>query len=184
MSTFWIAALAALVYLYLRRRRHQAEEPPARTGPSRAEAGEQAEREHEEEPKRLVDSFPAYAEKHIEAIERNFEVRLSYDEASFARLDEIIEEGWGGGTPALPDTTVLSFGSFVGECIRRLLGGQWEYDEEMGYCLAGIGGTSAKVFPFGKVRKRFANGEEDSLAFYYAALKHIVEQERGEARAE
>ena len=116
---------------------------------------------------------------HIKLMERHSGVRLNYDEASFAQLDEMIEEGWGGEAPAMLDTTVLPFGSFVGESIRRLLGGEWGYDEDKGCHLTQVGGVGMTLFPFDKVKKRFLNGDEDSLESYYAKIKQIVEQERG-----
>ena len=115
---------------------------------------------------------------HVKLTERHSGVQLGYDEASFAQLDEIIEEGWGGEPPAMLDTTALTFGSFLGESIRRLLGGEWSYDEDKGYHLTQVGGVGMTLFPFDKVKKRFLNGDEDSLAFYYAKIKQVVEQER------
>lgn len=179
-STLVIAALLTLFYIYSRYKRHaKREQAPhneaARPSPAPERSG--AEREEKQDPESFIAAIPNYNELHTEMVKRNFGVELSHDEASFAQLDEIIEEGWSGNPPMMGNTIIM-FGSFAGESIRHLLGGHWAYDEEMGYHLAGLGGTSTKVFPFGKVEKRFLNGEEDSLAAYYAAVKQIVQQER------
>jgi hypothetical protein len=126
-------------------------------------------------PEDFIVSIPA-AEHHIQATRDLFGKELDYSGASIAELDGIIEEGWSDGSPILLESTVLAFGCYLGEAIRRNLGGVWGYTPEHGYPMDQVGGT-ARIFPFAKVRKRFQKGAADSLAFYYQSIKHVVESE-------
>ena len=71
----------------------------------------------------------------------------------------------------------MTFGAYLGEAIRRNLGGDWGYSEQEGYFLENVGGQ-VKLFPFAKTLKRFKDGEGDSLGFYYVAVKHMIENEK------
>ena len=69
---------------------------------------------------------------------------------------------------------VAAFGSYLGETIRRRLGGQWIADEGDAFCLLNVGNTDTRVFPFSKMEKRFVNGIEDALADYCTTIKTAV----------
>ena len=68
---------------------------------------------------------------------------------------------------------LFALGSYVGEVVRRSVGGTWVGDEddaqaEVNVALALPDGSS--IWPVQRVMKRFANGPEDGLAAYGAAL--------------
>jgi len=115
----------------------------------------------------FVSTIPAHAEKFRELAKKLNGVDLDYSAASIPRLDDLIAENWPDGPPAHLDNMVLSYGSYLGETIRTLHGGDWCHSEEMAFHLD-IDGM--KVFPFGKVRRRFVNGKEDSLGFFYQVI--------------
>lgn len=122
-----------------------------------------------ERARRFIEDIPRQAEKHRELVQRSFGTELSYRKSDFARLDEIIEKGWGHSTPKRIDAVVVGFGCYFGETIRRLRGGEWAYDEGRGIVLRDVGGR-AVIEPFDKVRRRFRNGDQDSLSLFYLAL--------------
>jgi hypothetical protein len=122
-----------------------------------------------ETARRFIDDIPRQAEKHRELMKRSFGVELDYRKSDFARLDEVIDKGWGHSTPKRIDAVVSGFGCFFGETIRRLQGGTWDHDEVRGIVLRDVGGR-AVIEPFEKVRQRFRNGDRDSLALFYIAL--------------
>ncbi len=127
-------------------------------------------------PEDFIASIPGLAEDHVKRCRDIFNEELDYSEESMKRIDAIINKGWPNGPPVMLEPTAVAFGAYVGEAIKRNLGGNWGYSEEEGYFLENVGGK-AKVFPFAKVVKRFKEGEGDSIGFYYAATKHIIEKE-------
>jgi len=137
-------------------------------------AGNQREAEAQaQERKAFIEDIPNVAKMCVDLSQSTFGVSLDYSEASLSKIDDIIEEHFEEGHTPL-DTTVLSFGAYVGETIRQHLGGTWR-DEDGLFVLEEVGGK-AKIFPFNKVRKRFVNGPEDSIAFYYQALRGTIEK--------
>ncbi len=145
--------------------------------PSRAfvfrQEGEEAPSSGNEEQqgRALIEQIPQYAELHVQKAKEMANIELLFDESCFAQTDRIIEEGWGGQPPKMIAVVVLTFGSFIGEAIRRLHGGEWEFDDEHGVFLRDVGEKKIPVFPFDKVRKRFLNGAADSIGEYYENLK-------------
>jgi hypothetical protein len=127
-------------------------------------------------PEEFLRRIPDIADQHVETVRNIFGEELDYSEESIAQLDKIIQKGWPDRPPAMLEPTVVTFGAYLGETIRRNIGGEWGFAESEGYYLDGVG-EKAKIFPFAKVTKRFKNGEEDSLEFYYKAIKHTLEEE-------
>lgn len=129
------------------------------------------------DPGAFIRSIPEYAENCVDHAKILTSDILDYTPESLAIVDKMITKGWGGEAPALIDPMVVIFGSYVGETIRRKHGGKWVHSEESGYALVEIDGRDFKAFPFNKVHKRFSEGEDDSVAFFYEALKHTLEKE-------
>jgi len=127
----------------------------------------------------IIDQLSSVAKKHVELSQEHFGVELSYSGESFSKLDQMLDQ-WPSPPPANLEAPVMSFGSFIGECIIRLHGGRWTHNEEFGFHLTGIGETDTTAFPFSKVEKRIVNGEEDSLEMYYAVLCQLVESDEAE----
>jgi len=72
-------------------------------------------------------------------------------------------------------TSVVKLGSFGGEVIRALNGGQWRTTDSGTLPLALYTlyrGEETQVNPFGKAIKRFANGEEDTLVYLANLILH------------
>lgn len=128
-------------------------------------------------PEDFISAIPGIADDHIKRCGEIFKENVDYSEESIMRIDDLINKGWPDGPPAMLETTVITFGSYLGEAIRKNLGGQWGYSEEEGYFLENVGGR-AKIFPFAKMAKRFTQGEDESISFYYAGTKRIIEQGR------
>lgn len=121
----------------------------------------------EEQVRQFVEQIPTYSEKTCEMARKLSGTVLDYSAESIPRLDDLIAENWPDGPPTLLDNMVLAYGSYLGETIRTLHGGDWCHSDEMGFHLD-IGGM--KVFPFAKIRRRFLNGKEDSLGLFYQVI--------------
>ena len=102
---------------------------------------------------------------------------LDYSEDSLRAVERIIDDEladwrpWRRGKAKKAAVPVASLvGAYVGEVMVRNLGGTWgwmpEYDVAAVQTAAG-GWTS----PPAKAQKRFINGKEDDLVFYYEVLK-------------
>ncbi len=104
-------------------------------------------------------------------------VDLDYSEASVAKLDAIIEDSWGGQVPGQLDAMVEIFGAYLGEVFVRQLNGHWA--EQEGNWVVDFSlpdGSIAHTNVFSKVRKRFMNGPEDSLGYYFHAVQKMQKE--------
>lgn len=111
----------------------------------------------------------------LEAIKANAELvlktfeqqNLGYNEESVVWLDGYIErnrQNWEEQTAGKMGSIL---GSFLGECIRRNYGGEWQMTEN-GLCIAFTDGNAA--FPFNKINKQIQNGSDDSIASFYSSI--------------
>ncbi len=123
----------------------------------------------------FIERIPDIAERHRKKMSESFGEKLDYQKSDLARLDAIIDKAWGDQLPKDIEALVLTFGAYFGETLRRLRGGQWDFDAERGYCLRDVGGA-ATVYPFEKVSKRFKNSKEHSLSLFYRALVKTLEK--------
>jgi hypothetical protein len=102
---------------------------------------------------------------------------LDFSERSVRTLEEMIEQQfedwrpWRSGKVAKKNLPIASLvGAYLGEVMIRNLGGHWGWMPE--FDLAAIQLPSGTwTSPPAKAQKRFVDGKEDNLAFYYEALK-------------
>jgi hypothetical protein len=118
------------------------------------------------DPDAVLKELPALAARHKELIREHFDRDLTYDAEGMAELDAIIAAEFDGQPPAYFEPIVMSFGTFVGECIRAEHGGTWAYNDEDGYHLTGVGPMDRVVHPFSKIQERFAYGDGEPLDEY------------------
>ncbi len=102
---------------------------------------------------------------------------LDYSESSLARVNNMIDELWGDPETGKAEERFLEtmapvVGAYVGEVIVRDLGGSWKLDPEEGIP-AVRSPTGVRAFPVAKAEKRFLNGHEDDLSFYYKVIKDM-----------
>lgn len=120
-----------------------------------------------DDPDAVLEELPALATRHKELIREHFDRELTYDAAGMAELDAIIAAEFDGQPPAYFEPIVMSFGTFVGECIRTEHGGAWAHDDENGYHLTGVGPMNRTVDPFSKIQERFVYGDGEPLDEYF-----------------
>jgi hypothetical protein len=117
-----------------------------------------------------VDQIRAQAALVVDLAREQLGVPLDYDEAGVQWLDGYI--GRLRNTPGVPprDRLVAMFGAYLGECIIRCYGGSWDlvddgwavrFDEQNG------------VFPFSKVAKHIADGDEDSVLGFFQLIPKV-----------
>jgi hypothetical protein len=103
---------------------------------------------------------------------------LDFSEASIALLEAAVEEvddlTPGGDSAENIDLLSWVWGSYIGEVLRRQVGGEWlEWEDEYGQAIV-LQSGKFKVFPHDKVRKRFINGKEHNLEAYYHAFRNLM----------
>lgn len=138
----------------------------------------QEEREVErvdESPEDFIHEIPKVAEECVRMTKALLKEDLDYSPESLEIVDRLITETWNGEYVLPIDGLAVQFGSYTGEVIRRNLGGTWAYSEGS-YVLLDV--QSIKVaYVFSKAYRRLKDGEDNSLAFFYRAMKAMIERE-------
>ncbi|NOV01191.1 hypothetical protein GC097_14330 [Paenibacillus sp. LMG 31457] len=127
------------------------------------------------------DMMIAYSEDAIELASK-MGLKLDYSEESLETVNEILEryhQGIPKGIKKLfskgpSEEQILQmskvWGGYLGEVIRRNLGGDWEMSKNFNNAISLVV-SSTEVYPPAKVNKRILNGKEDDISFYYKVLK-------------
>ena len=125
----------------------------------------------------LMDSLDiqAQADEFVAYHQDVADVALDYSAASIAHVDALLATLHQQRTdPADAGDLVVGVASYVGEVIRRTLGGAWidNGDAAAGGSIfnPGMRVGSASIRPVDQVCKCIRNGAEDSLSAWYAAL--------------
>ena len=93
-------------------------------------------------------------------------VRLDGSPASLEALDAALSASFGHpGMPPAPEALMLGVGCYLGEVIRRHLGGRWNAEGH----LEGAG-AAVEAFPLQRARRRLEDPGAGSLAAYFAQL--------------
>lgn len=112
--------------------------------------------------------------KELEALEALAEdvknqFHLQYDEASVKFIEGFIERQRNRFEGKELQGLVNALGSFIGACMIKNYGGQWQFDEEQeALCVAFSNGN--KAYPFTKIYKQLENGLEDSVYSFYTII--------------
>ncbi|MDF2922952.1 MAG: hypothetical protein K0R57_1866 [Paenibacillaceae bacterium] len=129
----------------------------------------------------VKDMMIAYSEDAIE-IANKMGIELDYSEESLKLVNDILEKYYQGipkgikklftKGPSNEQIVQMSkvWGGYVGEVIRRNLGGEWGMSKNFENAVS-LMVNSAEVYPPAKVNKRIMNGKEDDIYFYYKVLK-------------
>lgn len=122
----------------------------------------------------VLDRIATLADEHVEVARDLFGREMDFTEESIHALDEIICRGWPGERLAHAQQAVLLFGSYLGETIRRSLGGEWRYSERFGFHLAVGPHAEVTAFPFAKVKRCLREGGGESLGGFFRHLKQVL----------
>lgn len=119
-----------------------------------------------------------FVEKYSEALVKQCKlvnINLDYSVKSIALLDGFLEDV--SSSTLFNDERHLqramaTFGSYLGETVRKLHGGRWGNSEEDGMYLdvCEHKGSHIRIWPLSRIKKRLLNGKEDSIKAYYQAV--------------
>ena len=93
------------------------------------------------------------------------DLALDFSAASVAALDAFLAERFDGRQEA-PPALVLGVGCYLGEAMRRTLGGTWADDGS----LTGVGRV-VETFPLKQARDRVANADAGALTAYLEQVR-------------
>lgn len=125
----------------------------------------------------LTAELQRLAESHVASAATRFGLTLDYSEESLRQTDDAISKELAAGN-SLEDS-LLAHGAYVGETLRRRLGGVWVQDERGVALLQGIGGGDLTASPFSWMQSRLANGMGDALAARFSALQQQLSPAAG-----
>lgn len=111
-----------------------------------------------------------WADSAVSTFKDRFGLSLDYSPASLKIMDKAISKYFPKGEEPLP-TTLLPLGAYLGEVLRRNLGGEWRLEDPIFDSFLVISGQKEKAepYPFRRVAKRFVEGKGASLESWYAA---------------
>lgn len=122
----------------------------------------------------LAEQMAASAKEAMKLTRKYFVVELDYTPESLTNLDDVIDDYRfampNGETPDAVALLVRTWGAYVGEVVRKKLGGRWnEYGEASDESVTmTVGGRS--IHPLAHVRRRIESGIEYNLFSYFESL--------------
>jgi tellurite resistance protein len=125
----------------------------------------------------LTAELQRLASQQVQTLRNTAGLVLNYSAEMVQTLDELLS----GAQDGVADNDILGYGAYMGETIRRSLGGVWMQDERGVALLVDIGSPGISASPFSWVQKRANNGGGDSLVSRYSALRGQVSNARGAA---
>jgi len=101
-----------------------------------------------------------------------FNLNLGFSESDVNQLDTLIDNNLEKISPDI-DKAVVIWGAYLGETIRKNLGGTWVFDPDDGWCMHDFGNSELFIYPFSRIRRRFIYGMSYSISTYYQMLRHL-----------
>jgi hypothetical protein len=118
------------------------------------------------------------AEGCVEGVRQFWGESLDFSPQSLEAVDRLIRTGFGHKADVETIATATqAFGAYVGEVVRRTLGGTWHDEEMKGQpVLLGVGRDSVRIEPFRAVSKRFEHSREReyALPIWYEQIRNRV----------
>ncbi len=116
------------------------------------------------------------AEAAVIEAERSHGFVLDYSEASLAHLDPILAHVALSPTLDVERETKL-WGSYFGETVRALYGGEWEFTQypRSNAAVPTLVVRGAQLYPLMKVYRRLTLGEGERMDGFYALVKQRLE---------
>jgi Domain of unknown function (DUF3806) len=126
----------------------------------------------------IAEEIASGAANAVDWTETYFCETLDFSESSIAVLEAAVEDVDdlipGGDSAENIELISWLWGSYIGEVLRRHIGGEWlAWEDEYGQAIAFQSG-GLKIFPHDKVRKRLVDGDEHDLERYYQVFRGLM----------
>jgi len=133
----------------------------------------------------ITELMRSKAETVVRDARDKYSLELDYSEQSLTVVEEILEKLFQESNLVQKSQgqeeyqrvvweLAKNYGGYVGEVIRRNLGGVWRMEEVGGGIDIILDVSGNKTYPVAKTLKRLTNGHEDSVAFFYQTIKELV----------
>jgi len=134
----------------------------------------------------IGDMMEAAAGTAVVEAERGQGFALDYSEASVAYLDPILAHVALQTTEMDVERETKLWGAYLGETVRRLYGGSWEFTQYPGSATAVptllVRGTH--LYPLMKIYRRLTLGDGERVDAFFTLVKQKLESQPSEAPAE
>ena len=107
----------------------------------------------------------------VSIAENQIDTKIGFDREGVVWLDGYIQSQPEHGDPKNHEGLISTLGSFFGECIIAIYGGDWQ-QTEYGWSVTFDNQNAA--FPFAKVAKQLENGSDDSVLAMYDSIPVLV----------
>lgn len=132
-------------------------------------------------PEKIDSTMAGAAAALVRKLDSSLPGALDYSEASLGTLDGVIDRLWALQPAPSIDIWQPIVAAYVGEVIRRNLGGRWVVDKQLG--LLAIERNGQRVYPDNRIQKRLVEGAKWNLVAFFAELASVWrEGETPEAR--
>jgi hypothetical protein len=117
----------------------------------------------------------AYSANMVEVAKRFYGIELDWSDESIRNIERIAGQIYTDFKTNKPpeerfEAAYMLLGSYVGEVFRRNHGATWGWVKLEGERFVGMQGNPRLFWPWGKAKKRIANGSEENLWFCYQLL--------------
>lgn len=119
----------------------------------------------------------AYAEQAV-ASAREFNAQLDFSENSLMELETILAQLARNAPGDDLSETCKTWGSYLGEVVRRRFGGEWSIETYPGkqFATLTLNVNGNKLFPSIKVHRRLTEGDGENVWEFYRMVKAKLEK--------
>lgn len=129
----------------------------------------------------MIAGIQHLARHFVRSVHGETSIELEYNHVAVKWLDSYITTIRPRYTAeTVPPGLVQSIGAFLGECIIATYGGHWGHErdsDEWGIALP-VQAGEIWVYPFNKVYKHFAAGDEHSVGVFFEAIPALLDPAR------
>jgi hypothetical protein len=130
----------------------------------------------------IGDMMESAAATAVVEAERQHGFDLDYSEASIAHLDPILAQAVLQSKDADIERETKLWGAYLGETMRRIYGGDWEFTQYPGSATAvpTVLVRGIHLYPLMKVYRRLTLGEAERIDAFYTLVKQRIEAQPAE----
>jgi hypothetical protein len=122
----------------------------------------------------LGEDMAFLAKEFQKVVEGRFGVKLAFDRASIAKLDQLFAGALGELARDDHQNAMVMTAAFLGETVRALAGGRWHYSDTFGPCVTDVPGTKGFLRVLKRAERRLeAKDGEALMDFLQAAVPEL-----------
>lgn len=124
----------------------------------------------------IADMMESCAADAVAVAQEQFGFALDYSHGSVESLETVVANvavGLDGGDKEATEQAVKRWGGYLGEVVRKNLGGQWEMVQYPGGTAAvpALVIAGSQLYPLVKVYRRLTMGDAENICEFYAKIR-------------